>query len=237
MNFDVLNDIPDPQNRPFDEIETWVNQRVAAIQRASFAPECTKTFGAVTLETIPPSPFGPEASTAWRRFFLATLLADWACYETPQTRVDVARLRYILTTAYPTTRVWGMTLEDGLFTPLGYTCWYPIDPLIAEAVLKNPEAIHDRGLILPLRFVESTKASHAYLMNISLAPSLRNAECVRKLTHAFQKEIASAAHLTFLAITLDPHEERLCRIGGFSSAAIIEVQGDHEQLCVRPPLK
>ncbi|MDD3370599.1 MAG: hypothetical protein PHE27_02110, partial [Alphaproteobacteria bacterium] len=78
MNLNTLNGIPDPADQGFDALLDWIKAQIAVIRKTSLTPEILKTFRPAELGDCPAHPLGPEADPAWRRFFLATLLADWA---------------------------------------------------------------------------------------------------------------------------------------------------------------
>jgi hypothetical protein len=233
MNPSMLNDIPDPQGESFDDILNWVQSRIAAIRQTAFTLDILETFAPVELTEDFVHPCGPEASAEWRRFFLATLLADWACYDKPVDRADFSRLKYIMTSAYRTTRLWGCRLADGKFTPLGYTAWYPIPKFIFDGVLNNRNEINDRGMILPARFIKPQDVRYGYVFNISVARELFNSPCTKELGFAFRDELENLPLINFLAIGVNPATEKLFKIGKFVSTGSITMQEESETLYVR----
>jgi hypothetical protein len=235
MNLNVLQDIPDPQEHSFDAVLDWLNSRMAAIRATAFTPELVNTFAPVELKEPVSHPLGAEGSPWWRRFFLATLLADWACYERPVDRADYARLKYIMTSAYPYTRLWGCRLPDGQFTPVGYTAWYPVAKFVFEGVLGHKSEIADRGLILPLRFAPES-SPYGYVFNVSVIKELINTRCSRRLSLAYLRDFLSRPKTNFLAIGVGAEPEKLFNIGKFVPAGSISVQGQPEALFVRYPV-
>jgi hypothetical protein len=233
MNLNMLNDVPDPQGESFEDTLNWVQSRIAAIRQTAFTPDILETFASVELKEDFTHPCGPEASAEWRRFFLATLLADWASYDKPVDRADFARLKYIMTSAYPTTRLWGCRLADGKFTPLGYTAWYPIAKFVFDGVLNNRDEINDRGMILPARYIGQQDVRYGFVFNLSVVPELFNSPCTKELGFAFRDDLKNLPHVNFLAIGVNPAYEKLFKIGKFISTGSISIEGENETLYVR----
>ncbi|MFA5040067.1 MAG: hypothetical protein WC464_00335 [Bdellovibrionales bacterium] len=237
MNLNMLDDIPDPEGLSFDKLTGWLNERIDVIRKTPFTPEIAKTFTSVEFKDTSDHPLGIEASSAWRRFFLATLLADWASYDKPVDRADYARLKYIMTSAYRYTRLWGCRLPDGKFTPLGYTAWYPVAKFVFEGVLNNSADVDDRGIILPLRNATPENTRYGYVFNISIAKELFNTPYSQRLGLAFKSDLENLPKLGFLAITVDPDDaQRLCSLGNFVHTGDVLIQGAREALYVRRPL-
>jgi hypothetical protein len=235
MNPTLLNDIPDPQEETFDALLGWINGRIAAIRRAAATPAVLKTFASITLDNVPDHPCGVEGSSEWRKFFLATLLADWASYDKPADRADFARLKYVMTSAYPFTRVWGCRLPDGTFAPVGYSAWYPVSKFVFDGILKNPGDVDDRGAILPARFTKAKNIRYAYVFNISIAKELQNTPLSQKMIRALLKDGKEHPDMGLLMITVSPEGRRFSELAGFAKAGKITVQGETETLYARKP--
>ncbi len=237
MNLGLLDDIPDPQGESFNGLLNWVEKRIEAVRHTKFSPQILDTFAPIELDETFSHPFGPEGSATWRKFFLATLLADWTNYEKPADRADWGRLKFIMTSAYRTTRVWGCRLADGKFTPVAYTSWYPVAKFVFEGALRNPAEINDRGIFMPLRFAKPADIRHGYVFNISIAKEFFNTPCSQKLGLAFKTDLEALPHAGFLAIAVDPEDsKRLFQLGNFTPAGSLSIQGEDEALYVRKPL-
>ena len=176
-----LADIPDPQGMSFSQIADWLNGRMAALEAASYGTAVTDSFTAVELPEVAADPLGPEASADWRKFTLATLLADWACYQRPVDRIDLPRLKYILSSAHRYFRIWCCTLPDGQHTPVGYSAWYPLAKFVFDGVMAADASVDDRGAFLPLRSATPDTVSHGYVINISIVQPLRNTSCSARM--------------------------------------------------------
>ena len=236
MNLDCLRDIPDPQGLSFDTLKIWIDQRLIALRACSFTPEMTLSFTPCEWHEEFSSPFGVEASPTWRRFFIAVLLADWACYDVPLDRIDYARLQYIMTSAAPYMRAWFCRLPDGQMTPVGYTGGYPISKMIYDAVREDQSCVDDRGVFLPRRFLgagDVHKAYAVYGLNISIIPQLRNTLCSRRMIRAFQRDAAMFKDAKILAITVDVAGQRFAKLTKLNHMADVDVQGHREGLFIR----
>ena len=234
---DSLNDILDPQGQSFEAIKRWIDARIAAINATDFTPEITDTFAPIELaekfanELV--GEFGAEASPEWRRFFLGTLLADWACYDGPVDRVDFPRLKYIMSSSSQYFRLWCVTLPDRQVTPVGYSAWYPISKFVYDGVMASPEGIDDRGAFLPLRFVKRENIQYGYGLNISIVKQLRNTVCSHRLVRAYWRDAAKLPNVAGMAVTVDVAGRKLSHLLGASHLGDITVQGESEGLFIR----
>lgn len=233
MNLSMLDDILDPQGHTPDEILNWVNERIAAIRDTAFTPEITSTFESLEFQEDIKHPLGPESSATWRRFFMATLLADWASYDHQVDRADFSRLKYIMATAYRYTRLWFCRLSDGKYTPVGYSAWYPIQKFVFDSVLAHPESIDDRAVLMPHRSVDKKQIKYAYVFNISVIVELLNTRYSQKVIRAFRRDGQGLEHVPMLAIAVASAGIKFSRVGNFKPAGTFTIQGEQETLFVR----
>ena len=228
-----LSDIIDPQDHSFAQLKDWIDARLATIAAADPSPDMIASFVPIELTQTVTSDFGTEASPEWRRFFLATLLADWACYDAPVDRVDFARLKYIMTSSSQYFRLWCATLADGTMMPVGYSAWYPIAKFVYDGVMAAHEEIDDRGAFMPLRFIAPEDARYGYAFNISVIKQLRNTVCSRRIIRAYQRDSARLNHVGGFAVTVDVPGRKMSRMSGLDHHGDITVQGSTEGLFVR----
>ncbi len=229
-----LSDVLDPHSVPFDHVARWIEGRLQAIAATSFTPDLTASFAPVELTESFDGPFGAEASPRWRRFFLATLLADWACYARPADRVDFPRLKYIMSSSHPYFRLWCCRLADGQVTPVGYSAAYPIAKFVHDGVRGNPDGVDDRGAFLPLRFVKPEDVRYGYGFNISIVPQLRSTPFSQRMVRAYRRDAARFPHVATMAVTVDEAGRKLSRLTGLSHLGEVTVQGEAEGLFARP---
>jgi hypothetical protein len=236
MNLDLLDSLPDPQTQDFDDTLAWIEKQIAVMNLIRFTPELATHFVAVELKEDFVHECGPEAFPLWRKFFLATLLADWATYEHPTDRVDYARLKYIMTSAHRYTRLWCCRLSDGTVMPVGYTAWYPIAKSVYEGAVRDSASIDDRGYFMPLRNAKVEDVRYSYAFNINIIASLRNTVCSYKLIRACQHDLTGPlkqAHV--LAVAVDDAGQKFLQMMKFNPVGAITVDGEEETLFARKP--
>jgi hypothetical protein len=212
------------------EASGWIEASLAAIGRAS----AEALLAAPLIPVVPPyadaaaSPLGPSASAPGRRFALATLLADWACYPRPRDRVDVARLLSVLWRFPRGFRVWlGKIGEDWL--PVGYTGWYPIAPALFHRLCTDPASIADRGAVVPLSAIDPAGAC-IYLFNYSIVPPLRHTAHSATLLKALARDIAGVPLAGAAAITVSADGARVAERFGLSHTGDISIDGEAEHV-------
>ncbi len=237
MNLNMLEDIPDPESKDSNALLDWINERIALTRETNLTPSITSTFAPIELKEIPDHPFGPESSPLWRKFFLATLVADWACYEAPVDRADFARLKYIMSSAHPFTRLWACKLPDGKTLPIGYTAWYPIPNFIYEGVLNHPSEIDDRGILLPQRFANPETTRHAYIFNFSIIKDLRHTQSSSQMLEAFLSDRPFDPDVNTLMVTVSKDGQEFAKRSNFTPSGQITVQGETETLYARQATK
>jgi len=232
---EALGWIPDPAEMSFDQLERWL---AAGIDKACAVDASDVQGGAFTsfqMDTLPDYACGPEADPMWRRYFLALLLADWASYERPVDRIDYARLKYILTSAYPWFRLYFVQTKTAL-VPVGYAAWYPLSRFVFEATKDGDAEIDDRGAFLPLRTArKGAKYDHAYVLNVSIIKNLRNTRCAVRMLLDLHRDAMAQEQAGLMAITVDEAGSRFSRFVGMDLVGRIRVQGEMENLYVRSP--
>ena len=228
-----LDNIPDMQDQSSESILDWVKDCFFMLTSADFTPDVMKTFAPVELPAPDPHPLGPEASVDWRRFCLGVLLADWACYADPFDRIDLPRLKYILSSASQYFRLWVCTLPDGRTLPVGYSAWYPISKFIYDRLLDNTDEINDRGAFLPLRFRALEDVRYGYALNVSIVEPLRNTFCSTRLVRSYQRDALRLKHVNAVTLTVDEAGSRISRLCQFTELGNIDVQGHAEGLFLR----
>ena len=224
-----MDNFPDPQTLSYDALASWVENQVETLNRLSFTPELLATLQPYELSDVIDHPLGVEASPEWRRFFLATLVADWACYPAPVDRADYARLKYIMTSAYRYFRIWCCRSPEGELLPVGYSGWYPIAPFVFESLRNDPSQIDDRGVFMPLRFIKPEDIRCAYAFNISIIEPLKNTVCAQRMIRAYKRD-GQKAGMNIAAITVSPEGTKFSTLGNLRSAGTVTVQGESETL-------
>jgi hypothetical protein len=225
----LLNDVPDIGDDP-KRVTGWIEARLATLASAVFDEEVRNTFVALTVPDAAStgSVLGAYASPQWWRLAVAALLADWACYEKPADRADFARLVYVLACFPAGFRVWMCRLPDGLYTPVGYTAWYPIVPEVFDFALSKPESITHRGFMMPLRALQAG-GSYLYLFNVSIVPRLRGATAQsRLLMQLYAADLAAVKKLGMAAVTVSEDGARLSRRFGLAQVGLMMFEDEPE---------
>lgn len=226
-----MEEFLDPQTLSQDALAKWLEDKVGTLNRLSFTPELLASFRPYEMTEEIYHPLGAEGSAEWRRFFLAALLADWACYTAPVDRADYARLKYIMTSAYRYFRIWCCRSATGELLPVGYSAWYPIAPFVFESLRNDPSQIDDRGVFMPVRFVKPEDISCAYAFNISIIKPLQNTICAQRMIRAFQRDKQKYKGVRDIsAITVSPEGTKFSTLGNLHAAGVVTVQGESETL-------
>lgn len=167
----------------------------------------------------------------WKVFLQSILLADWACYDTPASRVEYKRLHEVIS-AFPQ----GFTLYEaryanGLSYPVGYTGWYPVEERIFKTAIESPQATTSRGFFKAL----SGLAGHGnwiYLFNYSIAPALRRTRYSRLLMQNYAAELKAVPHNKkgMLAVTVSADGERVAQKFGLSERGCMTHDGVPEKV-------
>ncbi|MHB8270254.1 hypothetical protein [Bradyrhizobium sp.] len=231
---EVLQKIPDLRDQTV--VERWVETRREALAGSSFSEAIRSTFVGIDLEVSPQSILGPFSSPQWQRLALSAFLSDWACYSEPADRVDFSRLLYVTGTFPHGFRVWFCRLEDGEFTPVGYTGWYPIASSIFELMLEKPETITHRGFIAPLPKLEL--ASYLYLFNASIVPQLRRGTAQSSLLmRRFCEDLGNVQKRGLVSVTVSEDGARFSRRFGMTHMGTMTVDGTAEEIYARTQSK
>lgn len=229
----VLNAVPDMQFMNAPDVQAWICTHIDVLRRTKFESENIESFSSFELNDDFSGEGGPEVSAQWRKFFLAVLLADWACYEREVDRADCERLKSVMKDAYRYMRLWHCAMPDGSLMPVGYSGWYPIAQSVYENVLKHYAELHDRGVFVPQRVEAIHDVRYAYVFNISIIEPLRNTVCSRRMIQAFQQDAEALTQAKLMAVTVDEAGAKFSRLAGFSLVGQLTVQGEKESLYVR----
>ena len=225
---DPLGSVPDLSDWP--TANTWINARLRALAKESFSPSVRATFTSVTPTVHSDPTFGPYASSEWRKFALATFLADWATYDAPADRADFPRFLYVAGTFPAGFRLWMCRLDDGLYTPVGYTGWYAVSKSIFDLLAARPETITHRGFMAPLPRLDPG-GSFIYLFNASIVPQLRNqSDQSRLLMKQFADDLAEIPKKGLASVTVSQDGARFSSRFGMCHTGELIVDGSSEHI-------
>lgn len=226
--------LPDPNLLTVDELLSWVESKVRYLHQAVYDKNTIEGCYSEEWHNWQEEgvPIG-EASASWRRFFVATLLADWACYDKSIDRADVPRLRSVLLSAYRFFRLWFCLFPDGERLPVGYSGWYPISSDLFERLKSNPSLITDRGAFKPLDVSTGEAVKYAYGFNVSIIKPLQNTLVSRRLLRAYCKDAFKLGDVGIAAITVGDAGSRFSELLKLRPSAKLVVEGDVEELFLR----
>lgn len=218
----LLNLIPDYHDA---DAATWIQTSLK--KSKAITPEMAKDAEVTSLqwENIfqrPDSPFGLHASINWRKFVLATYVADLASYEKPVDQVDFNRLLYVMNAAPGGFRVWWIKPKGQEWIPAGYTGWYPMLSTMYNVFKCAPETLVDRTVV-------PTKDSKLlYLFNFSVAEQLKKTALSRALMTQFAQDIERQKAEGLACITVSEDGARIAKRFGLKQSGYLTIEGSKE---------
>ena len=165
--------------------------------------------------------FGLYSSKAWRKFALATFLADLVSYPTPGDQVNFDRLLFVMHAFPEGFRVW-WTEQEGVWWPVGYTGWYPMLETSFKIFEKEPEKIKNR-MVVPNPSSDPQKP--LYLFNFSVIPSLKKSPLSHELMKRFVEDINAQNPSGLTCITVSPEGQHIARRFGMSITGQMDGEG------------
>ena len=218
----ALADLPDLSGTG---AENWAEKRAGMVRGATIAPEALATIRAVTGHApgLPPGDTFP-AVQAERRFVLAALVADFACYPDSQNRETYAHLAQAVRVFPRGFRVWLLPGADGPPMPAGYTGWHPIRPETFALLRDHPDQVTDRRQIEPIGEFPAA-GRYAYLYNASIVPALHRTPVSRALMRALAADIRDACLNGLAAVTVSMDGQRIADRFGLRHAGSIKHEG------------
>ncbi len=205
--------------------ESWAEMRTGAVRGATIAPEALAAIRAVTGDApgLPPGETFLDAP-AGRRFALAALVADFACYPDNQNRETYAHLTQAVRVFPRGFRVWLLPGANGTPMPAGYTGWHPIRPETYALLRDHPDRVTDRRQIEPIGEFPAA-GRYAYLYNASIVPALHRTTASRALMRALAADIRDACLNGLAAVTVSMDGQRIADRFGLRHAGSIKHEG------------
>jgi hypothetical protein len=187
------------------EAGEWLADGCARVERLSPAAAESGRFATSdwTSSSSPGGHFGMYEDPTWRRFVLATFMADVASYPAPVDRVSFDRLAYVMH-AFPTGfRVFWAQDGDGRWWPVGYSAWYPMYASAFALFVDDARALRDR-MVVPATSPAGGRPL-VYLFNYSVAGTLRRTALSSSLIKRLAADVAAAhpAGLATIAVSAD----------------------------------
>lgn len=172
------------------------------------------------------APFGLYASDKWRKFVLATFLADLVAYPKSSDQVNFERLLYVMHAFPRGFRTWWHKVPDGSWWPMGYTGWYPMLETAFQLFENNPGELKDRMVVPNTHITE--QAPYLYLFNFSAAVALKKSNFTQALMQRFVEDISAQKPAGLACITVSEDGMRIANRFGMTRSGAITVDGESE---------
>jgi len=167
---------------------------------------------------------GHYASEKWRKFVLATFMADLLSYNTPVDQVNFERLLFVMHAFPQGFRTWWIQLANDSWIPVGYTGWYPMLETTFELFERNPEKLKDRMVVPQL------SSHYLYLFNFSVVPTLKKTPFSRLLMKGFLKDINEQQAQGLACITVSEDGVRVANSLEMSCKGHLTIDGIAEDV-------
>ena len=170
--------------------------------------------------------FGLYPLEVWRKFTLATFLADLLSYSKPVDQVNFDRLLFVMHGFPQGFRVWWLRLGDGSAFPVGYSGWYPMDESTFDIFEKNPHCLRSRMVVPCLD--ERENNPFIYIFNYSVIPSLKKTILSRKLMECYLRDLNSKKYQGLACFTVSEDGVRIANRLGMSLSGHLDLDGSKE---------
>lgn len=223
----LLNTIPDFVN--WEEAILWMQegQQLAAqlTPQDAFDAEI-QSLEWRDIEQKGESPFGLFASENWRKFVLATFLADIVSYQNPSDQVNFDRLLYVMHCFPQGFRTWWIKFANGTWWPVGYTGWYPMLDTMYDLFEQNPGKLKDRMVVPNVSSVETSP--YIYLFNYSVAPPLKESGLSSMLMKCCVQDVTAQNAKGLACITVSEDGVRIAQRFGMQCSGYLNLSGNPE---------
>ncbi len=213
----------------WDKAESWLEATLVAIQQLTHKQLMAAEFTSLEWLDIaqePTSPFGLHTSESWRKFVLATFLADTASYPTPTDQVNFDRLLFIMYNFPQGFRTWWVKPQNSPWLPIGYTGWYPMVETAFTTFKATPERLTNR-MVLP-----ATQSPFLYLFNFSVAPQAKKLPLTKALMTAYVDNIRQQNPQGLACITVSEDGIRAAKRLGMFYTGSIQTNGSKEDVWI-----
>jgi len=180
------------------------------------------------IDVVKEIPFGFYPAQNWRKFVLATFLADLVCYPIPVDQVNFERILFIMHAFPKGFRVWWMKVADSTWWPVGYTGWYPMFDFMFNIFEKNSEVLKDR-MVVPDYFAKKSQP-FLYLFNYSIVSSLRKTQFSKKLMTAYAQDIHNQDPQGLTCITVSDDGKRVASRFGMTCTGYLKIEDSVEDI-------
>jgi len=222
-----LEDIPEFPSR--EAMTAWLHaeaRRIASWEKTS--RDEGEVFSFVLEEASVAN--GLEALAVLRKFILALLAADWACYAEPASREEYGHLRKAVSVFPRGFRLW-MVRVGGRCMPIGYTGFHPISRDTFSLMKNAPERLTSRKQIAPEPEAASA-GSYFYLYNLGIIRQFQGTAASRALVKAFAADVASVGKRGLAAVVVSQDGKRIIEKFGLHQSGCLTHEGHRETVYV-----
>lgn len=228
-----LLDTAVPDGLDDQRAKAWIRETLPSLRELD--PSNPDQEGAVAItwrDILDETPSLTMDAPVGRKFILATLLADWACYARDEHRDALPHLRHVIATFPWGFRLWMHRTGAGRRMPVGYSGWHPIDEATFRLLRDSPERLTDRRAIKPLAALAKAQ-NHVYIFNCSIIGALRKTETSRGLMRALAADIGGLPPSGLAAVAVSPDGRRVLARFGLRHAGDMTHEGETEASFVR----
>lgn len=227
---EILKSIPDFSS--WKDALLWLQEGQNAVQRIS--PQYALDADAVSMEwkeieQKSEAPFGLYAVENWRKFVLATFLADLASYQQPVDQVSFDRLLFVMHAFPQGFRTWWIKISNRWW-PVGYTGWYPMFQTMYDIMRLRPESLRNR-MVLPN--THSTNKPYLYLFNFSVAPMFKGSDLAKILMKRYVIDIIDQNARGMACITVSDDGVRISTRLGMACTGYLKIDGIPEGVYIK----
>lgn len=186
----------------------------------------TQIDRSATLADRSASCFGLYASAEWRKFAMATFLADLLSYRHPVDQVSFDRLLFVIHAFSEGFRVWWVKFSE-IWWPVGYSGWYPMLEGHFELFQKQPHLLKNR-MVVPA----PTSRDYLYFFNYSVMPSLKKSDLSKALMRHFVQDIQQLFPKGMACITVSEEGAQIATRFGMQCTGQLIIDGCAEGVWV-----
>jgi len=224
---ELLKAVPDFTS--WQEAAIWLQQGQLAAKQWTSDVLVDAQITSLQINERTEFPFGLYASEKWRKFVLATFLADLICYSNPVDQVSFERLIFVMHSFSQGFRTWWIKLPNQNWWPVGYTGWYPMLETAFETFKNNPEKLTSR-MVVPTQL--NKEKPLLYLFNCSVAPQLKQKILTKPLMSAFAQDISKQNPKALACITVSDDGSRVAKRFGMTCRGYLTIDGCAEGVFV-----
>lgn len=214
---ELLSEIPDFSS--WERAIAWIEERKRPLDASQEAQFRSLEWS----DIIEPRSgvFGLYSVENWRKFVLATFLADVISYSNPSDQVNFDRLLFVMHAFPQGFRTWWMKGKNKPWRPVGYTAWYPMLETMFETFEKHPEKLKSR-MVVP-HILE--QGPLIYLFNFSVAPALKKQPLTKVLMTQFADDIKRQNPQGLACITVSEDGMRIAKRFGMTRSGYMGEEG------------